>query len=155
MRMRQMIERFRPASMSPIRFYDRFTGRLRFVLAPTPHHSSPPLSETDPSVAAAPAPLLPLDATTLEETFRGGGGGILPSGAILMSSGGTTEDVGGIAAGSTGTSALGGTNSASTGGSGKPGIMYLLHPFLPLVLSSRSDNGPNTLPTSNIHFWQG
>ncbi|KAJ2687207.1 hypothetical protein GGH99_003312 [Coemansia sp. RSA 1285] len=157
MRMRQMIERFRPASMSPIRFYDRFTGSLRFVLAPTPHHSSPPLSETDSSVAAAPAPLLPLDATTFEETFRGGGGGggILPSGAILMSSGGTTEDVGGIAAGSTSSSALGGTNSVSTGGSGKPGIMYLLHPFLPLVLSSRSDNGPNTLPTSNIHFWQG
>ncbi|KAJ2843414.1 hypothetical protein GGI22_007213, partial [Coemansia erecta] len=143
LRVRQMIERFRPASMSPIRFYDRSTGRVKFVLSPKPYQSSPPLPEDD--LAA----LGPLELAKALETARG----VLPSGAILMPSG-STEDMCFVAdsnMGNNGSSNSGGSSSSSS----KAGIMYLLHPFLPLVLSTRSDNGPNTMPTSNIHFWRG
>ncbi|KAJ1772938.1 hypothetical protein IW140_003523 [Coemansia sp. RSA 1813] len=147
LRVRQMIERFRPASMSPIRFYDRSTGRIKFVLSPAPYHSSPPLSEDDP------AALCPLELVGSSDAVRG----VLPSGAILLPSG-STEDMS-IAAdsnnGSSSSTSNNTSNNSGGGGSGKAGIMYLLHPFLPLVLSTRSDHGPNSLPTSNIHFWRG
>ncbi|KAJ2890945.1 hypothetical protein GGI21_006004, partial [Coemansia aciculifera] len=40
MRTRQMIEKYRPAPSTPIRFYDRQTGAVKFVLSPLPIYMS-------------------------------------------------------------------------------------------------------------------
>ncbi|KAJ2305324.1 hypothetical protein IWW55_001986 [Coemansia sp. RSA 2706] len=129
LRVRQTLEKLRPVSLAPIRFYDRRTGAVKFVLSPTPNCSQQPddmIQNVDMDVSSIP------------------GARVLSSGAVLMPTGGS-DDLDVLDAASVG---------AAHNGQ-KTGVVYLFHPTLPLVLSTRSDRGVNApLPTSNIHFWQ-
>ncbi|KAJ2232193.1 hypothetical protein H4R99_003110 [Coemansia sp. RSA 1722] len=156
LRVRQTLEKLRAASSAPIRFYDRRTGMVKFVLSPTPHLYSVAAATQSPDMGA----LQPVDYSVADGiTMLGGqamtaGSGVLRSGAVLLPSGGTVDlsaDTGGQ--NSTGTPSL--TPQPGFVASGnKAGVVYLFHPWLPLVLSTRSDSGTTSIPTSNIHFWQ-
>ncbi|KAJ1991206.1 hypothetical protein GGI25_004848 [Coemansia spiralis] len=143
LRIRQSIERFRPASLAPIRFYDRATGAVKFVLSPTPYHPSQHLLLVNEQTA-----LQPLETVPPSDAEYNGGVGVLASGAVLLPSSGSADDMN---MANDGSPAANSSNASSP----KSGIMYLLHPFLPLILSSRNDSGSNSLSVSNIHFRQG
>ncbi|KAJ2660103.1 hypothetical protein IW148_003934 [Coemansia sp. RSA 1199] len=144
-RTRHALEKFRSVALTPIRFYDRITGAVKFVLSPTPNHS---LQQTDETAVQHGLEIdVPLDVTVQ-------GASVLQSGAVLMPTGGTEEldlqnDTGATAPQITAHSNVHGNASH------RVGIMYLFHPTLPLVLSTRTDRSVNNpLHTSNIHFRQ-
>ncbi|KAJ2162831.1 hypothetical protein GGF46_000395 [Coemansia sp. RSA 552] len=140
LRTRQTMEKFRPVSLAPIRFYDRKTGTVKFVLSPTPDFFSQ--RQLDEFVPPA-----------------GSSGTTLRSGAVIVVTGGTEELslVPEINSGGSGnphtTPSIPPTGHAQQGSGHKAGIVYLFHPTLPLVLSTRNDRGAHApIPTSNIHF---
>ncbi|KAJ2485592.1 hypothetical protein EV174_001625 [Coemansia sp. RSA 2320] len=165
LRTRQTIEKYRPASTAPIRFYDRRTGVVKFVLSPFPvYMSSLPLSY-DASVAEFQRHAQDHaghDSPTLAHS-SGMFGLTMRSGAVLLPSGGV-EELNMLADSSAQLNtppALAPSinpqaqqSSVSTS-SQKSGAAYLFHPTLPLVLSTRSDMSITALPISNIHFWSG
>ncbi|KAJ2498280.1 hypothetical protein GGH96_004429 [Coemansia sp. RSA 1972] len=131
-RTRHALEKFRSVALAPIRFYDRVTGAVKFVLSPMPSYSQ---SET--------LHMLEIDSVH--------NASVLQSGAVLMPTGGTEEldlqnDAG---------AAQTVHSSINANASHRVGIMYLFHPTLPLVLSTRTDRSVNNpMHTSNIHFHQ-
>ncbi|KAJ1730778.1 hypothetical protein LPJ61_002844, partial [Coemansia biformis] len=143
LRTRQALERFRPVGLAPIRFFDRPSGAVKFVLAPGPSNA----------LSMATGDVLSADPAEPQGTR------VLQSGAVLASTGGGEEaDLFGEGASS---SAAQATPTVSTPGhmqsSGhKMGVIYLFHPTLPLVVSTRGDRGTQApLPTCNIHFRHG
>ncbi|KAJ2754113.1 hypothetical protein GGI19_002643 [Coemansia pectinata] len=171
LRTRQMIEKYRPANSAPIRFYDRHTGAVKFVLSPLPIYISPlalvgdsePLRTIQYQTAAddddEDSPIALTDSLF---------GVTMRSGAVLLPSGGVDElgllaDNSSSSAALQSTPALAPTNiplaqqptMAHHSNSQKSGVAYLFHPMLPLVLSTRSDMSITALPISNIHFWLG
>ncbi|KAJ2711507.1 hypothetical protein H4R19_003218 [Coemansia spiralis] len=147
LRARQALERLRPVGLAPIRFFDRASGAVKFVLSPNP--------TTIQAMAASDG--LPVDAAEPLAAH------VLQSGAVLAltgGSGGSGEDPGLLGEGGS-ASAAQATPTISTpilvpGTAHKAGVAYLFHPTLPLVLSTRSDRGTMVpLPTCNIHFRHG
>ncbi|KAJ2393993.1 hypothetical protein GGI05_002239, partial [Coemansia sp. RSA 2603] len=118
LRVRQTLEKMRPAAVAPIRFYDRRSGAVKFVLAPVPE---------------------------------------IGSASAVATSGGVVEMRAARDAGGNATAALEISSAAPAvvqPAHGKAGVTYLMHPFLPLVLSVRSsDMGATSMPLCNIHFW--
>ncbi|KAI7821304.1 De-etiolated protein 1 Det1-domain-containing protein [Kickxella alabastrina] len=177
LRVRQTLEKLRPASLSPIRFYDRVTGALKFVLSPTPYIYTLPSSTMTPAAVAQgpddPAALRPLQYSVADgmdvmvETLSPPPpppppppSGVMRSGAILLPTGGSGDPrfvLDSAAAGAgTAAPAMSPPPSQNVSASGhKAGVVYLFHPALPLVLSTRNDTGATAYPMSNIHFWQG
>ncbi|KAJ2741548.1 hypothetical protein GGI20_005110 [Coemansia sp. BCRC 34301] len=172
LRTRQLIEKYRPAPSTPIRFYDRHTGTVKFVLSPLPIYMSPLalVGTTDPLLSTQHQGILDDDEEEDDApTVLPGGlmGMVMRSGAILLPSGGVDElallpDSAGAPQS---TPALAPTSNPLTqqqnglpqqhGSSHKTNVAYLFHPTLPLVLSTRSDVSMTALPISNIHFWAG
>ncbi|KAJ2199893.1 hypothetical protein GGH18_000230 [Coemansia sp. RSA 530] len=143
-RTRHALEKFRSVALAPIRFYDRITGAVKFVLSPTPNYSLQQPDET--SVQHS------LDIDTALDVTSVQGASVLQSGAVLMPTGGTEELDLQNDAGATAQTVHSSINATS---SHRVGIMYLFHPTLPLVLSTRTDRSVNNpLHTSNIHFHQ-
>ncbi|KAJ2111024.1 hypothetical protein GGI16_000037 [Coemansia sp. S142-1] len=172
LRTRQMIEKYRPASSAPIRFYDRHTGAVKFVLSPMPIYISPLalVGDSEPLRAIQ----YQADATDDDEDsppidFSEGLFGVtMRSGAVLLPSGGIDElrllaDTSSSNSAPQSTPALAPTSiplgqqptMVHHSNSQKSGVAYLFHPMLPLVLSTRSDTSITALPISNIHFWLG
>ncbi|KAJ2609201.1 hypothetical protein H4S08_004151 [Coemansia sp. RSA 1365] len=167
MRTRQSLEKLRPVGLAPIRFYSRRSGAMCFVLSPSPSYLSmllplPPNGDTgtaanmqNQGLADAASPLIDVSAIP--------GATALRSGAVLMSTGGeedldfTADAAAGNAVGQTApTTAPQPVPSQSLSSNHKAGVLYLFHPTLPLVLSTRSDRWAHaSLPTCNIHFCQG
>ncbi|KAJ2095836.1 hypothetical protein GGI09_004675, partial [Coemansia sp. S100] len=172
LRTRQMIEKYRPANSAPIRFYDRHTGAVKFVLSPMPIYISPLalVGDSEPLRAIQ----YQADATDDDEDsppidFAEGLFGVtMRSGAVLLPSGGIDElrllaDTSSSNSAPQSTPALAPTSiplgqqptMVHHSNSQKSGVAYLFHPMLPLVLSTRSDTSITALPISNIHFWLG
>ncbi|PIA13283.1 hypothetical protein COEREDRAFT_89734 [Coemansia reversa NRRL 1564] len=167
MRTRQSIEKLRPVGLSPVRFYSRRSGAMCFVLSPSPSYLSlllPLPSNGDTGTAAnlqnqgltdTASPLIDVSAIP--------GATALRSGAVLMNTGGeedldfTADAAAGNAVGQTApTTAPQPVLSQSLSSNHKAGVLYLFHPTLPFVLSTRSDRWAHaSLPTCNIHFCQG
>ncbi|KAJ2078425.1 hypothetical protein H4R24_004474 [Coemansia sp. RSA 988] len=167
MRTRQSLEKLRPVGLAPIRFYSRRSGAVCFVLSPSPSYLSLPLSLPPNSDASASTNLQPQSLSDAESPMMDisaiPGAIALRSGAVLMNTGGeedmdpVSDTVAGSSIGQTApTAAPQPAPSQSLGSSHKAGVMYLFHPTLPFVLSTRSDRWAHTsLPTCNIHFCQG
>ncbi|KAJ1824083.1 hypothetical protein GGH91_000255 [Coemansia sp. RSA 2671] len=170
LRVRQTVEKYRPVSCAPIRFYDRQTGAVKFVLSPVPIYiSQPPLvGDSEPLRAIQDLETTDDDDDSPMIANEGPFGVTMPSGAVLLPSGGVDEmgllaDSSGSSTAPQSTPALAPTNIPLTqqstmahhSNSQKSGVSYLFHPTLPLVLSTRSDLSITALPISNIHFWLG
>ncbi|KAJ2877723.1 hypothetical protein FB639_003642 [Coemansia asiatica] len=162
LRVRQTLEKLRPAGAAPIRFYDRQTGAVKFVLSALPYYSTPASAaqSSDDPISLQPVQYSGVEEDRITEISEGSlllpASGVMRSGAVLLPSGGTgnsannnvsSENVSGA------TPNMTPQNSFSASGN-KAGVVYLFHPSLPLVLSTRSDLGTASIPTSNIHFWQ-
>ncbi|KAJ1872560.1 hypothetical protein LPJ55_003018 [Coemansia sp. RSA 990] len=149
MRTRQALEKLRPVSPAPIRFYDRISGAVKFVLSPSPHWSVQMPAE-DAAQSAMPDADPPLDISTIR------GARVLPSGAVMMPTGGDDD----LDLLTETNSALPQTTPLATTSHAlqqnyRANVMYLFHPMLPLVLSTRIERSLNaSIPTLNIHFWQ-
>ncbi|KAJ2850727.1 hypothetical protein IWW36_001696 [Coemansia brasiliensis] len=149
MRTRQALEKLRPVSPAPIRFYDRISGAVKFVLSPSPHWSVQMPSD-DATQATMPDADPPLDISTIH------GAHVLPSGAIMMSTGGDDDlDLSVESNSALPQTAPLATTSHALQQNYRANFMYLFHPTLPLVLSTRIERSLNaSISTLNIHFWQ-
>lgn len=146
---RQMIERYKQATITtPIRFYDRLTGAVKFMLSPTPYTPMVSFAENGQSTL--------WDG---DDNNNNSLGLALRSGAVLLSSAPLEDAELDISAATGGQQQaqqgiLGNGNSSSS--SQKTSVSYLFHPTLPLVLSTKSESsGMPAMPMSNIHFWHG
>ncbi|KAJ2442797.1 hypothetical protein GGF42_006840, partial [Coemansia sp. RSA 2424] len=154
LRTRQLIEKYRPAPSTPIRFYDRHTGAVKFVLSPLPMYMSPLALVGDAE------PLRPIQYQTADDDDDDEDdapialpgslmGVIMRSGAILLPSGGVDElgllpDSSSSSGAPQSTPALAPTNNPLAQQQQQPGlahqsngqksnVAYLFHPTLPLV----------------------
>ncbi|KAJ1817241.1 hypothetical protein LPJ56_004111, partial [Coemansia sp. RSA 2599] len=94
LRVRQTLEKLRPAGTAPIRFYDRQTGAVKFVLSSTPYYYTPTSAaqSSDDPIALQPMQYAGVDdemAAMSENAGQPASSGVLRSGAVLLPSGGT------------------------------------------------------------------
>ncbi|KAI8323196.1 hypothetical protein GQ54DRAFT_258602 [Martensiomyces pterosporus] len=166
LRVRQTVEKLRPANMMPIKFYDRRTGAIKFVLSPTPYYCSV-LYGGDSSSAPNSIDNAAEDPTAAPGYVHIHGGIVSRSGSVLLPSGGIeemgmwSEPGGGNGGGSSSSSTATTTQQLQQQAMSAPqynhraGVYYLFHPTLPLAISTQNDMNATSLPASNIHFWRG